>query len=177
MVAARKALRSAFQELAERWNIIDKNEYLTVVWMLLQRVVGPVVLGLISLGLVYNTMRRIYNTWWNPPPVRMRYRHAVQLYQEGRVREALKAFQKLSSQDRYGLAVLSLAAHDIYVGKSPSEGLRRLREARMEGVSMPKRAMSAMQDDAKAMQEDGNDRMIEMNARMAKQEYLGITTP
>lgn len=76
--------------------------------------------------------------------------------------------------DRYGKAVLSLAVHEIYVAGSPTEGLRLLKEARSKGLQIvPATTINILQEDAKSIM-GGDAVMVELNAKMAKQDYLGI---
>lgn len=173
MVKSHRALKLAVQEIISRHGLHDVNSVVRLILRLCHDVVGPVLLGGLAVVVTYQALKKV-ERWTCPPPVRIRHEEAVEWYRSGRVREALKAFRRMEGEG-HGPAVLSLAAHEIYVGGSPSEGLRLLREARVRGVKVPERPMKSMQDDARAILA-GNAVMVDMSSRVAKLDYLGIAT-
>jgi hypothetical protein len=140
---------------------------------ILQHYVMPFFLGSLGLVFTYQSMKRL-EQWLYPPPPRLRYQTYKAMYQKGHTRPALKAFRWLVQTERYDMAVLSLAAHEIYVAEAPVEGLRILREARANNdLILQQAAADTMAEDAKIIME-GNAVMVKLSARMAKQDYLGI---
>ena len=161
----------ALRELADRYGLEDLH------WACQKLAVDillPVMVGIMCLAISFNFLKTV-GRWIFPPPLHTQHKEAIDLYRGRKIREALKALELLQRKRAYGPAVLSLAAHEIYVVGAPGEGLRLLREARKMGLAVPKGPMDTMQEDAKAIL-DGNSVMVEMNARLAKQEYLGLPT-
>lgn len=108
----------------------------------------------------------------NPPPPRIRHEEAKFAYAKGRVDAALVEWSALKD---YGPSYLSRACHEIYVNHKPKAGLQILKEARDRGIGLNKKAVESMKDDSKAI-ESNHTIMVDMNARTAKQDYLGVTT-
>jgi hypothetical protein len=171
MVNMNQAIRMAIHEIVDRYELNSTRAVMRMVLGLCYYVIGPLLLGLLGVVTTYQILKRIERILL-PPPVLIRYEEAIDQYRRGKVREALKEFRRLQRKDGYGPAVLSLAAHEIYVSHAPAEGLRILREA---NAKVPAKPMKSMQEDARAILA-GNAVMVDMNARLAKQQYLGIST-
>jgi hypothetical protein len=123
----------------------------------------------------------------------VRYRHAKSLYRRGKIDQALQEWSDVARTQRYGPAYLSRAAHAIYVQGQPQEGLRILREAQQQQSqpqSQPQtsdknnhtklkhfssKQVQLMKMDAQAIA-NGDATMVDLNARLAKQEFLGVAT-
>ncbi len=175
MVNTNRAMRMAIREIIDQYQLDDVNAVMNLVLGICYNIIGPILLGVLSIITTYQVLKRIERILLPPPP-HVRYEEAITYYRSGKVREALKEFKTLQQKDKYGKAVLSLAAHEIYVVNAPAEGLRILRESSQQGlVKVPTKPMKSMQEDAKAIMA-GNAVMVDMNARLAKQQYLGVTT-
>jgi hypothetical protein len=122
----------------------------------------------------------------------VRYRHAKSLYRRGKIDQALTEWSDIARTQRYGPAYLSRAAHAIYVQDQPQEGLRILREAQQQQQPQSQtsdknhsnhtklkhfssKQVELMKMDAQAIA-NGDTTMVNLNARLAKQEFLGVTT-
>lgn len=170
-----QAVIHGIRHVIEKYELHDPAQVLEACKHLGQDVILPVLLGILSLVATYKVMKAIERLLFPPPP-RARYQEAFELYQQGHVRPALKAFGKLQRQDKFAKATLSLAVHEIYVAGDAAAGMRILRKAKtLYNMQLPPKTVASIQEDAKAIQ-DGNASMVKMNARMAKQEYLGIAT-
>jgi hypothetical protein len=195
MVTTDRAIRMAIHTIIDQYQLDDWGAVMKLVLGLCYTLIGPILLSVLSIVTTYQLLKKI-EQWIAPPPPQRRYEDAIGLYQSGKVREALRVFTTLQQKDKYGNAILSLAAHEIYVSNNPIEGLRILQDATKPPPppiipsSQPKegrgkhtrimrnisrRSMQSMQDDAKAIMA-GNSNMVDMNARLAKQQYLGIGT-
>jgi lipopolysaccharide biosynthesis regulator YciM len=102
-------------------------------------------------------------------------------YRKGRVAEALRDWTRL---DQYGPAYLSRVCHAIYMQQphDTKEGrciLRQAQQLQLEKGSaiklLPTKEVQKMKLDAQAIV-NGNLMMVDMNARLAKQEYLGVAS-
>jgi hypothetical protein len=170
-----QALVRSLQHVIEEYELYDAHKIWEVSRRLGRNVISPIVFGLLGLIITYKLMKAMDRLLF-PPPAYTRYQEALELYQQGHVRPALKAFETLQRDDKYVKAALSLAVHEIYMAGDAAEGIRILRKAKtVHGMSLPQNLVASMQDDAEAIQ-DGNSIMMKMNARMAKQEYLGVLT-
>lgn len=180
MVSTIRAIPMAIREIIYRYQLDDINAVTILVLGICYNIIGPFLIGLFCIIATYQVFKKIERLIFPPPP-HIRYEEAINDYRSGKVREALKEFERLYRKDGYSKAVLSLAAHEIYVANAPMEGLRILRESSLPNkqgtviVKVPTKAMKSMQDDAKAILE-GDTIMVDMNARLAKQQYLGVTT-
>jgi hypothetical protein len=121
---------------------------------------------------------KLYRTIWCymvPPDAAARHKDAQALYlRPGHTLEAVEAW---SRNDTYGPSVLSRACHEIYVQWRPQEGLKILKEAQARGVELEtsKQQVEGMKLDANAILQ-GNKLMVDMNARLAKEEFLGMAS-
>jgi hypothetical protein len=144
---------------------------------LLNNFVLPMIITLACLGTAWKMLKQVYR-YFLPPKPHALYSQAVALYRKGRVPQALRDWTKL---DQYGPAYLSRACHAIYIQHDTKEGLRILRQAQQLqlekgcAIQLPTKEVQKMKLDAQAIA-NGNFLMVDMNARLAKQEYLGITS-
>jgi hypothetical protein len=111
-----------------------------------------------------------------PKPLPKRYDEIKSMYRKGHREQALHEWKQ--AQPTYPPAILSRACHDIYVLHRPKSGMDLLQELLLlkskEATDYLKEVQN-MKADALAIH-NGNSRMVDMNARIAKQEYLGIAT-
>jgi hypothetical protein len=137
----------------------------------------PLIVAFFCLGSVWKVLKQFYRVLLPPKP-HVRHSEAVTLYRKGHIPEALRDWQRL---DQYGPAYLSRACHAIYIQHDTKEGLRILRQAQQlqleqgSSIKLPTKEVQKMKLDAQAIA-NGNLIMVDMNARLAKQEYLGITS-
>ena len=132
----------------------------------------PIAIVVCTFGGLVSTLRWI-GRFIVPPPARDRYRQAKKWYRRGQQKEALKEWESLK---KFGPAYLSRATHALYVQFDPQQALGILRTAKEEKVKIQLKQVEMIKLDAKAVQAGGNATMLDMNARLAKQEHLGVTT-
>lgn len=132
----------------------------------------PLVVGLFAFGGGAAILHTIYR-FIIPPPAKDRYRQAKKLYRLGQPQQAL---QEWTSLRHFGPAYLSRATHALYVELDPQQALGILRVAKEQQVRIQLKQVEMIKLDAQALQAGGNTTMIDMNARLAKQEHLGVTT-
>jgi hypothetical protein len=157
----------------------DMAELPGFMYALIQNLVLPLIVLLCCLGSIWKMMKKSYR-YFLPPKHYVLHSEAMALYRKGRVSEALRDWTRL---DQYGPAYLSRACHVIYMQQPPdtNEGLRILRQAQQlqltkgSAIKLPTKEVQKMKLDAQAIV-NGNLLMVDMNARLAKQEYLGITS-
>jgi hypothetical protein len=102
-----------------------------------------------------------------------RYLAAKNLYRRGKRREALNGWAELKN---FGPAYLSLATHALYVEHDPLKALGFIRKAKEHKVRINITQVNIIRMDAKALEIGGNLAMVEMNARMAKEDHLGVAS-
>ena len=117
-----------------------------------------------------------------PPPPKQRHAEIKLLYRKGYTKQALKEWER--DLPTYPPSILSRACHEIYIRptQNPKAGidllstfLKNTDDVKTREKKEYIRQAQNMKSDAIAIQH-GNERMVDMNARLAKQEYLGITT-
>ena len=148
----------------------------------------PAIAALLGLVVAYKISQLVWRIIF-PLPARTRHLQAKKLYREGKTLQALHEWTTLS---RYPTAYLSRACHEIYVMHNCVEGLAILRQAeriqleeedpsakgrrrRRLPFQVPSKITQSMKLDAQAIAQ-GNEIMVDMNARVFKQEYLGVTS-
>jgi hypothetical protein len=133
----------------------------------------PLAIAIASFGGSVKLFRKVW-CYMIPPTVAVRHKHAQALYH--RPGHTLEAVEAWSRNDTYGPSVLSRACHEIYVQWRPQEGLKILKDAQARGVEFEnsKQQVEGMKQDASAILQ-GNKLMVDMNARIAKEQFLGIT--
>lgn len=178
------AVQTAVHQLINEYSLDDPATVLTGCLSLLQTFLFPFVLGCMALATTYQCMKRLADNYiFPPPPLRTRYQNALRLYQQQQSKQhpqrrrpttALNELHRLAFVEGYGKAIVSCAAHEIYMpGNSPAKGLRILqRDAKRDGIRFPSNT-TFMEDDAMAIL-SGNAHMVQLNAKLARQEYLGI---
>eukprot|EP00934_Nitzschia_sp_Nitz4_P008350 Nitzschia sp. Nitz4//scaffold71_size96697//92910//93422//NITZ4_004713-RA/size96697-processed-gene-0.53-mRNA-1//-1//CDS//3329557301//8340//frame0 len=137
-----------------------------------RKLVFPALVALFLTGTCVSTLKATWKVIV-PPSLPVRYRDARRLYSSGNVTRALKDWARL---EQYGPAYLSRATHALYVDLDPSQALAILRQAKEKRVRIQLNQVKMIQLDAKAIQAGSNVTMIDFNARLAKQEHLGIAT-
>ena len=146
-------------------------------WDLMTNFLLPMIVLLCCLGSIGNVLKQGYRYVF-PPSLHTLQKEAVVLYRKGHTVEALRDWTRL---DQYGPAYLSRACHAIYIQHDTKEGLCILRQAQElqlekgSAIKLPTKEVTKMKLDAQAIA-NGNLIMVDMNARLAKQEYLGITS-
>ena len=146
-------------------------------WDLLKNFILPMIVLLCCLGSVGKVLKQGYRYVW-PPPLYVCHKEAMARYRKGQIEEALRDWNRL---DQYGPAYLSRACHAIYIQHDTQQGLCILRQAQQlqylkgSSIQLPTKEVTKMKFDAQAIA-NGNIIMVDMNARLAKQEYLGITS-
>jgi len=169
MVAKTSFIASALRRFLEDTSFYDLMEVFRSVGQNLLFPLVMSILTIISLTKIGSALKRRIS----PPPPHVLHHEAKLLYRKGYRKAALQQWKLLTD---YAPAYLSRAAHFIYVDGRVQEGLDVLQEARSHKVPrMPKRRREALQMDAEAIL-SGNGHMVDMNAPVAKQEYLGIGT-
>ncbi len=156
-----------------RW--IEENSLLELPTFLLQigrHVLFPILIAFFAFGGLTSVLQKIWHLFFPPPPTG-RYRHAKKLYRSGEHQAALKVWESLK---KFGPAYLSRATHALYVELDPQQALGILRVAKERQVKIHLKQVETMKLDAQALQSSGNIVMIDMNARLAKQEHLGVST-
>ena len=108
-----------------------------------------------------------------PIPYTKRYLRAKDLYGTGNHKEALQMWEKL---EKFGPAYLSRATHALYVEHNPQQALGILRKAKEKKVRIVLKQVDMIKMDAMALQSGAGINMIDMNARFAKQEHLGVSS-
>jgi len=148
----------------------DFPKFLMFFW---HEVMLPISIVILCFGgavkLLINTQKQLY-----PPPKHVRHKEIVKLYCRGKVDEALKAFAKLE----YGRSYLSIACHEIYVvgtQESVAKGIMILKEAQSHKNSVSEKQIKDMRADAAAIL-TGNAIMVQTNASVQKEEYLGVVS-
>eukprot|EP00339_Tiarina_fusa_P025170 CAMPEP_0117035222 /NCGR_PEP_ID=MMETSP0472-20121206/25029_1 /TAXON_ID=693140 ORGANISM="Tiarina fusus, Strain LIS" /NCGR_SAMPLE_ID=MMETSP0472 /ASSEMBLY_ACC=CAM_ASM_000603 /LENGTH=167 /DNA_ID=CAMNT_0004744629 /DNA_START=142 /DNA_END=645 /DNA_ORIENTATION=+ len=110
-----------------------------------------------------------------PPPHPKRYDQIKTIYRKGYPEQALYEWKR--DLPTYPPAILSRACHEIYVARRTKKGMELLQVLlRLKESKEYLREVENMKADALAIQH-GNARMVDMNAIVAKQEHLGISTP
>lgn len=154
---------------------IEENSLMalpSLLWRIGRDLVFPAVVGLFAFG----GMATVLHYLWRfiiPPPATDRYREAKKLYRIGKQKAALKEWTSLR---KFGPAYLSRATHALYVELDPQQALGILRVAKKQQVRIQLNQVEMIKLDAQALQGGGNVTMLDMNARLAKQEHLGVTT-
>lgn len=116
----------------------------------------------------------LYRFWRLVVPLsaKDRYRNAKELYRRGKQVRALKEWSQL---DNFGPAYLSLATQAMYVEYDAMKALGVIRKAKEKRVRINLAQANMIRMDAKSLQQGGgNVAMLDMNARTAKQDHLGI---
>lgn len=114
-----------------------------------------------------------------PHPDPIRHKEAKVAYRDGLIQEALSEWKLM--EHRYRPAPLSLAANELYVQENPKAALLILDTAKSkfkqdeDKDSQWMKSLEGMQLDAHAMLQ-GNRVMVQINASIAKGDYLGIYT-
>jgi hypothetical protein len=159
-------------------DFFDRNDIFDLPWVLVRFArtsILPLSIAIIAFGGSIKVLDRILK-YLIPPPPRVHHDAAMTLYRRGFVQEALTAWSQL---EPYGPSYMCRACHEIYVaGGDPKVGIEILEQAQQtQGMlKRNKKEMESMKEDARAMLL-GNAVMVDMNARLAKQEYLGLQTP
>lgn len=170
--------RYAFDDLARFVSDLLRNVVVPLAVAIFLFVVGVVVVG--------HVYRRFV-----PPPPRQRHEEIKILYRKGYSERAVAQWER--DLPEYPPAMLSRACHEIYVEGNPEAGmaaLSALRDAtekpggngtaistaRRREMSRWTKQIQSMESDALAIG-NGNVRMVDMNARLAKLEHLGVSTP
>lgn len=165
----------AFDSILPEWisNYIRDNDLQALhvfVYHLSTNIIIPGCLAVFLLGGLLSFLQ-----WFGriivPPKARVRYRDAKLKYQNGKRKEAIKEWNRLT---KFGPAYLSRAVHALYVEGNPQEAMRIIRLAKEAQVTAKLYQVSRIQDDAKALQNGASKKMMELNAQLFKQEYLGI---
>jgi hypothetical protein len=175
MVSRKAALGRAVANWVRSQDMADLPGFM---YDLMKNFILPMILVLCCLGSVGKVLKQGYR-FVIPPKLHVRHKEAIILYRKGHVAEALRDWT--TRLDQYGPAYLSRACHAIYILHDTQEGLRILRRAQQlqleKGSSMKlaTKEVTKMKLDAQAIA-NGNLLMVDMNARLAKQEYLGITS-
>jgi hypothetical protein len=154
---------------------IEENSLMSLpnfLWRVARDVVFPMLLGLVALGGAASVLERFWHAII-PLPANDGYRQAKKLYRLGQRKEALEQWTSLR---KFGPAYLSRATHALYVEFDPQEALGVLRVAKEQQVRIQLMQVEMIKLDAQALQAGGNVSMIDMNARLAKQEHLGVST-
>jgi hypothetical protein len=113
----------------------------------------------------------------NPPSIEEQYSALVETYQKGYTRgrqiaPSLKGLEGLYRSHGYEKALLSLAAHYIYVEHNPRRGLELLQD--YDGT-VYKDDIQGMIDDATCLLDTNDSRMVQISSVLRIEEYLGIT--
>jgi hypothetical protein len=130
----------------------------------------PLAIAVASFGGSVKLYRNIW-CYMVPPEAAVGHKDAQALYlQPGYTLEAVHAW---SRNDTYGPE--PRACHEIYVHWQPQEGLKFLKEAQAQRVEFKTsiQQVEEMKLDASAILQ-GNKLMVDMNARLAKEELLGM---
>jgi hypothetical protein len=169
MVAPNSALAMALRDYFRR------NDISELPWFLLrfgQNVLLPLGIAIIAFGGSIKLLHRLLR-YVLPPPPHTFHDEAKTMYRRGLVQEAVTAWSQL---EPYGPSYMCRACHEIYVAGNPKLGMEILEQAQQQrGVQIKKKEIEAMKEDARAILH-GSAVMVDMNTRLAKQEYLGIIT-
>lgn len=152
---------------------VRRNELQTLLeflYQLVTNVIIPVVLAVFFMGRLLAVFQ-----WFGrlvvPQKAGVRYRDAKIKYRQGKREEALEEWTNLK---KFGPAYLSRAVHALYVEANPQKAMKIIRLAKEAKVRVQLYQVDKILDDAKALQNGVTQTMLDMNARLAKQEYLGI---
>jgi hypothetical protein len=172
MVSSNSALSIALRDFVED---ADWQNVPHLLLAFLREWILPIAIALAAMGGSAKLMATIQRYMF-PPSHNIRHHDAMSLYSKGKVTDALREW---TSMEEYGPSCLSRACHAIYVQGQPTQGMQLLKEAQANGCLKGKKdkgAMESMTFDAQAILQ-GNAVMVDMNARFAKQEHLGVSSP
>lgn len=143
-----------------------------VLWDVGTTLVVPVLSAILVGSIVSSIVQRLWRIFF---PLRDsdRYNIAKKLYMRGRKQQALKEWSRLVE---YGPAYLSRATHALYMEGNPQKAIDILGTAKEQKVLIQIKPLELIRLDAQALKAGGNIAMIDFNARLAKQEHLGVTT-
>jgi hypothetical protein len=173
MVSSNSALAIALREFFVNYDVQDVPYLL---WGFLREWIVPIAVGLVVVGGSAKGMATLQRYMF-PPSHRTRHHDALSMYSKGKVTDALREWSTL--QECYGPSCLSRACHAIYVQGQPQQGMQLLTDAQAKGILTgrnDKQTIESMTFDAQAILQ-GNAVMVDMNARFAKQEHLGVSSP
>ena len=172
------ALARFLIETTRSWKLEDIPNFLLA---FLKDFIVPIAIVLICIAGFLKLLIRIYRLIIPyPPPIR--HQQIQKLYRTGSTHQAL--FEWKRDLSTYPPAILARACHEIFVKLQPQQGLEILdfilkKEDTYSKTKDGKRYFKQaenMKSDALAIQH-GNVRMVDMNARLAKEEFLSVITP
>ena len=171
MVSTFSALATYWAEVFDRYTVLDLGEFFL---HFSRQFILPLAMAVCVFG-GFAKLTWALKRWIVPPPPPELHQEALAEYRRKKPKQALKGWTFLAEKHNYVPSVLALACHEIYVTRDTKKGLEILQQAQKRGVKLPKQQCQSFVLDAKAIAQ-GNLIMVDMNAKLAKQDYLGITS-